>query len=627
MLRRLDTPTLLLANSLIVTFLVLFKVSWGFSAPGILDSFYEVQARSLGLGHAYLVPGPPDVYYHDSSMFQGRAYLYFGPLPSILLLVCNTLFGRLWAHYITTSLFIFIFVYACQRVIATLLEAALATETGHSSFRPGSSLGLLWCFLFIPPFPASPVCFFGPNFYIYDQQTLFALGLGIVGVLALLRIPEGQATYQTAKAGFAFALASTVKATWLILAFAVLGFSFVLLVARILRYGRKAIFAGEIAWLTGGVLCLFCLFIWNCIRFNSLGEFGVYCIQNCAHVMAFRAATGFFSWKAKLANVFINLLTYYTNANIVAATGLAKISFTVNFFRGRGFFDVNPQWIFVLAVMPLSCYRVLTTKREILPVFVTILLVTVYMHAILTGVPPGNHSRYFIEFYFFLILTLFLGLLGALPPRAGILCMVALLSLHLLPGRAYVGFFSFPNLRILREGPLAFPRIDTRFCREDLDISLVDGAVWPRGTVAIEDTSLLVPYNAMGIYPMKAGWFGALDVAAIYIIPEHATGKSGSINQVSVQINDVQASSAPGTVSIFVERYLVGSLRIYPDRDVDAIFTVPMVLEDNRPYQLMMIFLPNAEKLLPPRPLALPWKFRSLSLTGAFHGNGYSPAP
>ncbi len=539
----LDADTLWVLNSAVVTFLILWKISWGFSAPGILDGLYEVQAHSLGQGHAYLIPGPPQFYYHDSSMFHGHAYLYFGPLPSFILWSCHTLLGRWWAHYLITTLFLFCLIYFFQRLIAEAVDTALRAESGRSSWWRLSSLGLLWCFLFAPPLPTSPFNLFAPNFYIYQQQIVFGLGLAMAGLLALSRGTPVQKSGSFAIAGLAFALAASVRATWLLAAGAVLGVALILLVVKLIRYGSKAVARWEPVSLAAGLSLLVLLLVWNYVRFGSPTDFGVFFRQNCADDTMFRLSTGFFSWESKFRSFGMNLLAYYTSPDIVHATGLARTAFSHNGFPFKGFFVANPQWLVVLAVMPLSLYRVFTTKRTLLPLFSIVLVAAVYVNIVVAGIPPATGPRYFTEFYFFVILALFLALLAILPARTGILCMLALLSLHFLHG-GLAGIGTFPNLRLLDSGLHAPLGLNARFNRDrGLDMFIVDRAHWPKGTVAAKDTSMLAPYNAMGIYPTGPGTFELLDVAAAYIIPENALGNPGAAHGGEVQIRDARACS------------------------------------------------------------------------------------
>jgi hypothetical protein len=611
----LNTDSLLVLNSVVLTFVVIWKISWGFSAPGILDGLYEVQARSLAQGHAYLIPGPPEVYYHDSSMFHGHAYLYFGPLPSLIFLLWDTLFGRFWAHYITTSLFVCCVMYFFQKLIAEVVDAALQGEPGRSSWWRLSSLGLLWCFLFAPPFPAHPFNLFCPDLYIYQQQILFAMGLAMAGMLALARGKPLQKTGAIAIAGLACALAASVRATWLLAAGAVLGVALILLIVKLIRYGRKAIAPWEGTCVVAGVSVLGVLLVWNFIRFGALSDFGVFFRQNCADDNMFRLSTGFFSWESKVQSFVVNLMAYYTSPDILDATGLAHTAFSYNGFPFEGFFVANPQWLLVLAVMPLSVYRVFTTKRALLPIFSVLLLAAVYINVIVAGVPPATGPRYFTEFYFLVILTFFAGLLAVLPARAGILSMIALLSLHFLHG-GLAGTCTHPNLRLLDSGPLAPLGLNASFNRDPaLDMFIVSRAHWPKGTFDAQDSSTLAPYHAMGIYPAGTCGFNVLDVAAVYIIPGNAHGNRGAARDGVLQLHDMRASGTRGIVKVFLEGLLLGSLRIYPDRNVDGVFNVPLRLEDNLPYQIMMVFLPDGRTYLPPHPPPVPpWQLGGLSL-------------
>jgi hypothetical protein len=196
--------------------------------------------------------------------------------------------------------------------------------------------------------------------------------------------------------------------------------------------------------------------------------------------------------------------------------------------------------------------------------------------------------------------------------------MVVLLLLHFLPG-GLADICKHPNLRLLDSGPAAPLGFNASFNRDPgLDIFIVDRAVWPKDRITVQDSSTLKPYNAMGIYPWGSGEFKALDVAAVYIIPGKATGQQRTTHDARdgvLQLHDVRTSSVRGRVKVYVEGLLIGSLPIYPDRNVNGTFNVPLSMKNNLPYQIMMVFLPEGHNHLPPHPPPVPpWQLGGLSL-------------
>ncbi len=69
-------------NALVAALAWLYFVSAGFSANGILDGVYEIQAAMLRQGQLTIVPGPLSMFFHDALMYWGEYYFYWGLLPS-----------------------------------------------------------------------------------------------------------------------------------------------------------------------------------------------------------------------------------------------------------------------------------------------------------------------------------------------------------------------------------------------------------------------------------------------------------------------------------------------------------------------------------------------------------------
>ncbi len=65
-------------NALVAALAWLYFVSAGFSANGILDGVYEIQATMLGQGRLTIVPGPMSMFYHDALMYWGQDLFLLG---------------------------------------------------------------------------------------------------------------------------------------------------------------------------------------------------------------------------------------------------------------------------------------------------------------------------------------------------------------------------------------------------------------------------------------------------------------------------------------------------------------------------------------------------------------------
>ncbi len=164
-----------LINSGAAALLWVYFVSYGFQAPGILDGFYELQAHALAHGQIAITPGPLEVFYHDSSLYDGRYYFYWGLMPSIIYLGLEQIIGRFAAHYLTVFGFLFTLVYFFQLLIGLLVDAACRETSDNTSLLRWTAFPLLWLFLFNLPLPPSVTGFFFGRFSIYEQQILFGL--------------------------------------------------------------------------------------------------------------------------------------------------------------------------------------------------------------------------------------------------------------------------------------------------------------------------------------------------------------------------------------------------------------------------------------------------------------------
>ena len=180
-----------LANALLVSLAWLYFVSHGFTANGIVDGVYEIQASMLGQGRLAIVPGPLERFYHDALMYWGQYYFYWGLLPSAVLLALTTVFGRFAGHYATVFGFLFLFVYFYQRIIARILACASVNAPGgseQSGLRAAGTIAaitLTWLLIFVIPFPGELSWFFG-RFAVYEQQVLFGLALAFPGLYLLV---------------------------------------------------------------------------------------------------------------------------------------------------------------------------------------------------------------------------------------------------------------------------------------------------------------------------------------------------------------------------------------------------------------------------------------------------------
>ena len=66
----------LFLSALFATFMWVYYLSQGFSQPGILDAFIDIQAYALQNGHITITPDYHNIFYHDVSLYNGNYYFY-----------------------------------------------------------------------------------------------------------------------------------------------------------------------------------------------------------------------------------------------------------------------------------------------------------------------------------------------------------------------------------------------------------------------------------------------------------------------------------------------------------------------------------------------------------------------
>jgi hypothetical protein len=583
-------------NAFLITFCCIYFLSNGFRSDGILDGFYEIQARSLALGSLSIVPGPPEFFYHDVSLYHGKYYFYWGLLPSLAYMVIFQVANRIVAHYLIVFAFLFCFTYFYQLVISEIVYEALWMNGNANSSLKFAPLGLTWLFMFNLPLSSIPSTWFFSRFAVYEQQIIFGLALAMPGIYLLVRGLKLQSASHLFKAAFCFSLAAWTRGTWFMWALA--SIPAVMIAARMFpaSAGVSSRLRSHYLWICGAVCLLLGLFILNWVRFDSVWNFGLF-HQDPGRYEYLRAQTRFFSPETKFWNFIFNLSSYYGSPELTTGLGLVDLSSSSWEGRPPCFFYRDPQFLLLLVLAPLGIYRVTRRGNGAIISALVVAACALYLNVTVCLFGVMVIMRYFMEFYYLTILCFFAVLLWLVPCRYAILGMVLLMlpnALGTVENFANVE----PELR-LTDATANFRPVADKTASGERTWFIERSAVWPKGTISRADTRSFRRYNVIGIRPGPDLTFVASDVTALYIIPGEHSGGSG---RGSLLIKNLRSVSDDGKALFFVDGFKVGQIEIDASRSIDTSFELEPKIKSNVQHQILIMFLPKNSNYLPPRP-------------------------
>ncbi len=602
-------------NALAATVCWMFFLSGGFSSPGILDGYYEIQAAALAKGCLAIDCGSATSFYPDASLYKGQYYFYWGLLPSVGYLSLSTVFGKVVGQYALVTALLFSLTYFYQRIIGEIVEGALDAVPDAGRLWRLSSLPLLWLFLFNLPFPAlsharpsyEPIWFFD-RFSIYEQQILFGLALAMPGIFALIRGLTSRSAQMVAVSTVLFSLAAWTRGTWLILGL----LSIPVAAVYITRFSEHGHGNGRVwksaLWLGISVVLLGALLVLNYVRFDSFFDFGAYVRQHPVGAAYLRVMSAHVSTATKIWNAIFNAISYYGSPGLLQGLDLEKRVFAIREGMFPYFFSYNPQFVLLLVLFPLGMYRAARSSARLFIAMAVLTVVALYMNLVVIGMGLVVLMRYFIEFYYMVILVLFGVLVALVPFRIAVVVMALSISLY-LPHNISQFFHKTPELRALEVQGTQSPDTDlhTPF--------IVKDAVWPRGRIAAEMAGSFTEYNVIGFYPGPEGSLLASDVAAAFVIPDTFGSPGGG----RLTVQGLRSLPVDGKVLFLVDDRQIGSIRASRKAPTDASMPIPFELRKNAPHKILMVFLPEGHAHLPPLPPPIPaLLLRSVSLSA--HG-------
>ena len=596
MIRRIPMRHLYLLNTLAATFFWVYFLSQGFQAKGLLDGFYELQAQALSQYRLSIEPGPMEVFYHDASLYDGKYYFYWGVLPAAIHAGIRKILGRVVSSYLIAGGFIFCFLFFFQRIIGDIVDISLKKTDSHQFWLKLSSLPLLWFFLFNLPFPFNAMTWFFGRFSIYEQQIIFGLAAIMPVIFLLNRGLQMQNMQLVCFAAFLCALAAWLRGSWLIFAGFLVPAAFLCLVWQCNCKLRDAMRRKEVWWLIGSGVLLGGLLYMNYIRFDSFFDFGLK-HQNAVVADYLRAQNGIFSPATKLWNFVFNIFAYYGSPGLVKGLGLVGKSSSNWEFAPTGFFHFNPQFLPVLVLVPLGLYRAFRKNRNLFLLMAITGLTAIYMNIFISAVGNFCIMRYFIEFYYFTLLFFFLVIVALIPYKFALPLAILLLAVHLPDNIEAFAKFE-PELRVI-DPAKNLELIAENTPRGASNFFIEKNAVWPRGKIALDNLTAIKKYNLIGIKPGSDNMIVIADVAAAFLIPGKFEFPSVSKNVLIIK--DLKSIGRGGSVRFYVDGRYIDELSVNPRSSTHGVFSLAKNLRPEAPHQVLMIFIPENKKYLPPR--------------------------
>lgn len=590
--RQYDEPRKLclfhILNAMAMAVLWLGFVSHGFSTSEILDAVYVIQSMSIDNGNLHILPGPAEKFYHDVLMYHGRYFFYWGLSPSILLWLFGKFIGTTAAHYLITWIFFLTFIFFFQRIVQEYLALAV-----KRSSMPGTHLNFLaipvtWLLVFVLPFPTTNGWFYS-RFIVYEQQILFGLSMAMPALYFLIKAFSKNHFTAYGFSVFFFSLAAFTRVTWFPLALILLSLA-PLVIHRQNRNDlpRKALYKG-FALLLFSLILMAVIFGLNYLRFESPLDFGVK-YQNPGSYMYLHNLKLWFSPLTRVTNMIFNILCYYIPWDWIKFLGLDLRSYSYIEYATPSLFATNPQFIPLLLIIPFGLYKTMKQREPLGVPLIIISSLTVYLNLIIGYFGTMIIMRYFIEFYFFLMLAFFAALLTFIRPKPAVLIISLMLTFH-IPG-ALNGFSKIqPTIRILKPAPAkpGYSFVEKKFSAEPIN--------WPRRILTARNSGHAPFYSLIGLAANEDKDFHSKDIFAVYMIP----GVSVSSTKPKLRIAGMKSARKPGTALFFFENTIIGSIELTPQKPVAYSMEIPFTIISNAPYQILVIFLEENTAYLPPR--------------------------
>lgn len=601
--RRIIHFIFLLLSALTAAFIWICYLSQGFSQPGILDAFIEIQACAIQKGQLAITPDYHHFFYHDVSLYKGNYYFYWGLLPALLHAFLSILVGRVISSYFIVFLFLFILFYFFQRIIFEIMNTATPESSPQSYLITGATVILAWIFIFILPFPYEDYTyswFFG-RFVIYEQQILFGLGLALPGLFYLIRGLKKNSPVLLIAACCFFAAAAWVRGTWFLFSIIAIPIIFVgLLIKKSSRSSLKwplYIFMMIPILLIGGLLVL------NYVRFNDIFDFGMQLQFPIDYTDTYlRLQNGIFSPMTHFYNILFKILSYYTSPSLIQMWDLSAKSASWAEFAAPYLFHNNPLLLLFVPVVLYGAYRAFRTNRNMLKIIIVLGSTAVIINGVIVTIGNVVNMRYFVECYYLTLLLIFAGLTAALSAKITFPILMLIISLH-FPGNIKAFMAIQPELRLVKIIENTKNHLDYKIISPMRTFSIFSDIYWPEGIVT-GAPGTFKRHNAFGMVPRKIGGIYAWDVSAVYIKPQNM--KELAENRSLLEFIGIKSVSKAGRIRVYLEKTRIAEFSIVPWAPRTYKAKINYNLKDNAPHKLLIYFFEKNKSYLPAKQSNLP---------------------
>ncbi len=600
----------LFISALFATFIWVYYLSRGFTQPGILDAFIDIQAYVLQKGRLSITPDFETFFYHDISLYEGNYYFYWGILPALLHSLLSIMVGNTISSYSITFLFLFLFVYFFQRILFEIMNTPVRESSNHRWLTVPVTIILSWMLIFNLPFPydAYKYSWFFGRFIIYEQQIIFGLGLAMPGIFFLIMGFKKYSPLFIIMATCFFAGAAWVRGTWFV--FSILAIPIILGVLITKDRFRTSLKKTHYAFMMVPVLSLGGLLILNFVRFGNLLDFGLK-LQIPMSYTYLRIQNGLFSPMTNLYNTIFKILEYYTSPDLINLLGLAEKSASWVEHTPPHFFYNNPILLLLTPIALYGIYRAIRLNKNTRNIVISIGLTALVINIVIACAGNVVTMRYFIECYYLTILFLFAGLTAALSVKISFPILFLLFSIY-LPGNVKAFMENRLELRLIQVVEDKQNRVDYQIISQtdtgsvfQTETNLIYKDVrWHEGIVSTSQKELFTKHNTIAMLPWHDGRIYAWDLAAVYIKPQGM--KRLSDQKALLEFTGIKSISKPGRIKVYLEQTKVAEFIIkhWEPRTYQA--EINYNFKDNAPRRLLVYFFEGNEPYLPAKQSTLP---------------------
>lgn len=362
----------------LVWFIILFLLSYflSFLSPAPEQTHFVDLATSFLKGHLYVMD--PSRLFDDTAVFNGHTYIYYNPLPAILLMPFVFLFKNSFHQAYLMPLF---------TVINFLLIYRIGIKSGmesKSSFWV--ALGMI----------------FGSIYLLLSWATITSYYVQVIGFTFLLAaVDEYLGPKRWWLMGLYVGLAGATRMTLL------LGSIFFLLELLRLRLSFRHKLPLLFDFMIPIIVIVIALGEYNFMRFGKIGETGYSYQINQNPIYTTARQSGLFSLSHIPGNLYFFLLRGPDAVRADEVSYVLKPPYLRVNEWGLGLFFTSPIFLYLLMVKRNQAHLV----SSLITVFFMLMPVLMYF-----GVGVWQYGyRYALDFYPFLLLLLFPAFNGKLP--------------------------------------------------------------------------------------------------------------------------------------------------------------------------------------------------------------------